>query len=72
MDFVIGDRLAIELKASRQVSDRMLSGLKALREEGIVKHFVMLSFEPFARVVDGIELVPFSEFASRLWSGEWI
>jgi predicted AAA+ superfamily ATPase len=71
VDFLIGDRLAIELKASRQVSDRMLNGLRALREEGIVKHFVMLSFEPFARVVDGIELVPFSDFVRRLWNGDW-
>ncbi|MCC6954566.1 MAG: ATP-binding protein [Deltaproteobacteria bacterium] len=71
VDFILGNRIAIEVKATAKVSDKMLTGLRALREEKRIKHFLLLSFEPMARKVDGIEIVPVGEFVHRLWRGDW-
>ena len=49
----------------------MLSGLKALREEGKFKHFILVANEPFSRIVDGIEIVPIANFIERLCKGDW-
>ena len=71
VDFLVGERLAIEVKATSKVSHKMLAGLSALKEEGCFKHLVCVANEPFARTVDGIEIVPVGEFVTRLWGGDW-
>ena len=70
VDFVVG-RLAVEVKAKRAVSSRDLRGLLALREENLLSHFVLVSLEPMARRVDGIDILPWREFLTRLWEGVW-
>ena len=67
VDCVVGDRLAIEFKSSDMVSERHLRGLRALREEGIVKNFAVVSLDPQKRVVDGITIYPWCEFLAALW-----
>ena len=70
VDFVVGE-LAVEVKAKKAVSHRDLRGLRALREENRLSHYVLVSLEPMARRVDGIDILPWREFLTRLWSGEW-
>ncbi|MCY4486578.1 MAG: AAA family ATPase [Deltaproteobacteria bacterium] len=70
VDFVVG-RLAVEVKAKRTVSNRDLRGLQALRQENILSHYVVVSLEPAARRVDGIDILPWREFLTRLWGGAW-
>ncbi len=72
VDFLIGRELAVEVKASELVHERMLRGLRALREEKLIKNYVVASFDPRRRVVDGIEIVPWPEFLDKLWSGHWV
>jgi hypothetical protein len=45
--------------------------LRALREEELLKHYVLVSLEARPRVVDGIRILPWQEFLERLWSGGW-
>lgn len=71
VDFVFED-LAVETKAKRNVGARDLKGLRALREEGLFTHYLLISMEPVARVVDGIQILPWSDFLDRLWAGEWL
>ena len=71
VDFVVGE-LAVEVKAKKAVSHRDLRGLRALREENRLSHYVLVSLEPMARRVDGIDILPWREFLTRLWSGEWV
>jgi hypothetical protein len=33
---------------------------------------VLVSLEPMARRVDGIDILPWREFLTRLWAGEWL
>jgi predicted AAA+ superfamily ATPase len=71
VDFILNDRTAIEVKAKANVSDRDLRGLHALREEGLLKHYVVVSLETVPRRVDGIDILPWKDFLSRLWVGEF-
>ena len=71
VDFVVGE-LAVEVKAKKAVSHRDLRGLRALREENKLSHYVLVSLEPMARRVDGIDILPWREFLTRLWGGEWL
>lgn len=68
VDCVIGDRLAIEFKSTDMVTERHLRGLKALREEGLVKDFAIVSSDPQKRVLDGITVYPWREFLTALWA----
>ncbi len=71
VDFVLDNRVAVEVKASGLVATSDLKGLKAIREESKeLTRFIVVSLEPFRRVIDGIEIVPFTEFLDELWSGK--
>ena len=71
VDFILNDRTAIEVKAKTNVSDRDLRGIYALREERLLKHYVVVSLETVPRRVDGIEILPWQGFLTRLWEGEF-
>lgn len=68
VDCVLGDRLALEFKSSNCVSERHLRGLKALREEGLVRDYAVISMDPEPRQVDGIAIHPWRSFLSALWA----
>ena len=73
VDMVVGDLAAIEVKASKLVQDRQLKGLRALREEGIIDRFIVVSLDPMRRrTEDGIDILPWREFLSELWNGDII
>ncbi len=69
VDFIVGNQLAVEVKATKRVDDRDLRGLRALKEEGILTRYVVICREPTARLTaDGIEILPWEEFFGKLWS----
>jgi len=73
VDFVIGDAVAIEVKAKASVAERDLKGLRALREEVKLKHALVVCLERTRRKTeDGIVLLPVQEFFKGLWEGEWV
>lgn len=70
VDLVLGDEVAIEIKAAQQVADKHLKGLRALKEEGRPRRFIAVSLDPGERrTSDGIEILPWEMFLDRLWSG---
>lgn len=69
VDFIIGDHTAIEVKAKENVSSQDIKSLRALREENKLKHFVCVCLEKRSREVDGIKILPYSEFLISLWEG---
>jgi uncharacterized protein len=71
VDFILNDRTAIEVKAKANVSDRDLRGLRALQEEGLLKHYVVASLETHPRRIGKIEILPWRDFLARLWEGEF-
>ena len=58
VDFVIGEELAVEVKASAKVGSSDFRGLRALQEEGMVKRLILVSQDPIAREKDGIRSLP--------------
>jgi len=52
------------------VTERHLRGLKALREEGMVQNFAIVSTDPVRREVDGVTVYPWQEFLTALWSDQ--
>jgi len=70
VDFIIGRRWGIEVKAAERVTPRHLDGLRKLREEGIVAKLVVVSCEPHCRHIEeeNIRIYPWRDFISELWS----
>ena len=65
------EELAVGVKATRHVSARDLRALRALREEGLFTRYVLVSMEPRPRLVEGVRILPWTEFLDRLWRRDW-
>lgn len=71
VDFLLGDEIAIEVKARGNVSPRDLSPLRILAEEVPLRRRIVVSMEPITRRTDdGIEIMPVADFLKALWSGQ--
>ena len=71
VDFVLGDHIAIEVKASERVTDRMMKGLRALHEEAPLDRKIIVSHEPKPwRSDDGVEVLPVEDFLRGLWEDD--
>jgi len=71
VDFIIGDHTAVEVKAKENVSPQDLKSLCALSEEKQFKRYLCVCMETRGREVDGIQILPYGEFLSALWAGEY-
>jgi uncharacterized protein len=71
VDVVVGDHLALEVKATDLVTGKHLKGLRALKEERLQRRYVVVSTDMRRRTTDdGIEIWPWPEFLGALWDGE--
>jgi len=70
VDFILSDMTAIEVKASRTIGRQDLKELRGLKEEGKLKHFILVCFEDHVRQVDGIQILPWKIFLEKLWAGK--
>ena len=71
VDFILGDHTAIKAKCKPHVSVRDLKPLRALAEEATLRRYLCVSLEPRRRVVDGVEILPYTLFLEALWAGEY-
>ena len=74
VDFIAaasGIRAAIEVKSTEHAGDHHLGGLRAIVvDHRSIGHRILVCLEPKRRVtVDGIEILPVTEFLERLWKG---
>ncbi len=72
VDFVLSNTTAIEVKASRTVGPYDLRGLRALKEEKRLKHYILVSLEERSRTIEGIQVLPWREFLTQLWAGAFV
>ncbi|MCZ8230033.1 DUF4143 domain-containing protein [Flavobacterium sp.] len=73
VDFILGDHeVAIEVKGTDNVQLRHLKGLKSFSEEYEVKKLLVVSNDPFERVVGNVTVLPWRIFLQRLWEGDII
>lgn len=69
VDFVF-ENIAVESKAKAAVGQRDLRGLRALREEGLLRDYLLVCMEREPRTVDGIHIQPWELFLDELWGGK--
>ncbi len=73
VDFIIKEKVAVEVKATRRISPRDLKGLKALMEEGLMEKYILVCREDYPQLLDnGILILPYKDFLSALWEGKII
>lgn len=75
VDLIVGKKWAIEIKATQRVSSKHLSGLLALREEGLIQKLMVVCQEEKARYLESndIYIYPWRDFLQDLWNGTgWI
>lgn len=73
VDFVVGGRVAIETKATRQTNPRDFRGLKALMDEGLCDRYILVCTEQRPRkLANNIEIMPWEYFLQNLWGGNII
>ncbi len=73
VDLILGDRWAIEIKGATTVADKHLKGIRALKEEGAIQHFAVVSLDQRERMTtDNIMIFPWKIFLKKLWDGELV
>ena len=72
VDAIIGDRIAIEIKATDVVKPKHLKGLKAFAEEYPNFERILVSLDPVTRKSeDGIRLMYIFDFLKELWNNQF-
>jgi predicted AAA+ superfamily ATPase len=73
VDFVVGDKVGLEVKSKSRVSPRDYKGLAALNEEIRLKRKIVICGETRRRKEDdGTEIMPPTQFLKDLWAGDLI
>jgi hypothetical protein len=71
VDLLIGNAVAVAIKSTELVQDKHLKGLRALKEEGLFRDYIIVSLDRKPRTTsDGIRILPWQNFLDQLWSGE--
>lgn len=72
VDFLIGEDIAVEVKASARISWRDFKGLDRLAEEGVFKHYLLVSQDQ-TELRDGARhALPWQVFLDGLWERKWL
>ena len=70
VDFLIGDRVAVEVKSAKRIKASHLEGLHALMEEKQFDKLIVVCREdvPY-ETDDGIHILPWQYFLEKIWQG---
>ncbi len=72
VDFVVGNDIAIEVKATQQVLLKHTKGVQALSEEIPLKHKIIISNDMHKRKLNqNITVYPYVEFLKDLWNDKF-
>ena len=73
VDLIIGNKTAIEIKSHSLIQDKHLKGLRNLKEEQILKKYIVVSLDKEERITkDKIQIIPWESFLKKLWEGKLI
>ncbi|WP_457575820.1 ATP-binding protein [Desulfomarina sp.] len=73
VDLILDNTWAIEIKSATSIQDKHLKGLRALKEEGMIQKFAIVSCDRHERkTADGITIFPWALFLEKLWKGDII
>jgi predicted AAA+ superfamily ATPase len=70
VDLILDPDWAIEIKGAKSIQDKHLKGVRALKEEGEIQNYAVISCDRHERKTrDGIVIIPWKSFLEKLWSG---
>ena len=72
VDFLVGEKIGVEVKATARVVPGDLKGLKALAKERVFEDLFLVSQDTVAAQQANIRAVHWEDFLKRLWQGEII
>ena len=73
VDFILNGKIAIETKTTKHYTKQDLKGLRALKEEGLCEHCILVCREELPLMTeDGIEILPWQDFLDSLWSRKYM
>jgi uncharacterized protein len=73
VDLILDNQWAVEIKSAKSVQDKHLKGLRAMKEEGLIQNFAVVSCDRYERKTrDNITILPWKLFLEKLWNGELI
>ncbi|MBI3554937.1 MAG: ATP-binding protein [Deltaproteobacteria bacterium] len=72
VDFLVGGRVAIEVKMTELASERDLRGLRELGSEHALEKKIVVSRDKKRRKLQGVDIMPCTVFLEALWDGEII
>ena len=69
VDLIIGDEHTIEFKFTKNITEKHLKNLRALKDEKTLRTFSVVCDEKVARkTADGIRIIPWRTFLEQLWT----
>lgn len=68
VDFIIGDDIAIEVKATDNPSSKHLKGLQLLAQENICQKFYLVCMSKTNRITNNIHVIYWKDFLEELWN----
>jgi len=71
VDYILNDRIAIEVKHTNQVTERDLKGLKAISDSHKWKRKIVISQDTEPRYIDDVEVLPVRVFLKMLWDNQF-
>lgn len=70
VDVIVGEgRVAIEIKATDEAKSRHTHGLKAFSEDFPDARLIIVSLDKYRRKMNGVDVIPATEFLHDLWHG---
>ena len=73
VDLIIGGKIAIEVKSHTLIQDKHLKNLRKLKEEQLIKKYIVVSLDKEKRTTqDKIQIMPWEFFLKKLWQGQII
>jgi len=70
---ILDNRWGIEIKSATSIQGKHLKGIRALKKEGIIQNFAVISCDRCERKTqDDITIFPWKLFLEKLWNGEII
>ncbi len=70
VDLLLDTKVAIEIKATENLSSKHFKGLRARGEERLMSRYICVYCGSLAgKTEDGIEMVHYRQFLDELWAG---
>jgi uncharacterized protein len=69
VDFIIDERIAIEIKSTSQINSHHTKNIRLLQEESLFQRYIIISFDKNKRITnENIEIFPWELFLKDLWN----